>query len=277
MTIGWSHGLVQHTRPPIGGWARTDPLDRGLIAEWRFNPSTGSTLLDWSGYGAAGTLVNGPVWTSTEVGPTLYFPGANEYVDVDVVQSHINVGEGTLCIFCRRNFADDTKTAYLYESRADAQNRVRIYYSTAGAGILVFSYEANNIEETIAATNAQAPRDVFLHCVGTWSASRDLTVFYINGVQIGTSAALGVWAGAIGNSAIGSSHDGGATWWEGDIALVRLYNRALVGAEVRKRYEIVRQRRQEPPALWAGPWGFVAAAAARIPRPPAAYNTLAIY
>ena len=59
----------------------------GLIGLWRFNESSGSTAGDSSGNGNTGTLVNGPIWDTGELGSALKFDGTNDYVEIADSQS----------------------------------------------------------------------------------------------------------------------------------------------------------------------------------------------
>ncbi len=53
----------------------------GMISYWKFDESSGTTAYD-SVDANDGTLVNGPVWTSGQVGGALSFDGVNDYVTV---------------------------------------------------------------------------------------------------------------------------------------------------------------------------------------------------
>src|SRR2546423_591320 len=51
------------------------------VAYWKFDEGSGTTAADSSGFANAGT-VNGPTWTSGEIGGALNFDGVNDYVSV---------------------------------------------------------------------------------------------------------------------------------------------------------------------------------------------------
>src|SRR5206468_9777237 len=54
----------------------------GLIAYWKFDEGSGTTVADSSGNGNTGTLVNGPVWTAGQVGNALFFDGIDDNITV---------------------------------------------------------------------------------------------------------------------------------------------------------------------------------------------------
>ncbi|MHC4158980.1 MAG: hypothetical protein ACYSSO_07855, partial [Planctomycetota bacterium] len=53
----------------------------GLIAHWKFDEGSGSTAYDSAGDND-GTLVNGPVWTTGQIGGALSFDGVDDYVNI---------------------------------------------------------------------------------------------------------------------------------------------------------------------------------------------------
>ncbi|MHC4474261.1 MAG: LamG domain-containing protein [Planctomycetota bacterium] len=53
----------------------------GLLAHWKFDEGSGTTAYDSAGMNH-GTLMNGPVWTTGQIGGALEFDDVNDYVDV---------------------------------------------------------------------------------------------------------------------------------------------------------------------------------------------------
>src|SRR4030095_10266109 len=54
----------------------------GLVAYWKFDEGSGTTVSDSSGNGNTGTLVNGPLWTAGRVGNALFFDGIDDNITV---------------------------------------------------------------------------------------------------------------------------------------------------------------------------------------------------
>lgn len=60
--------------PTLTPTATQPPSDVGPVAHWKFDEADGS------GNGYAGTLVNGPVWSTGKLDGALSFDGVNDYV-----------------------------------------------------------------------------------------------------------------------------------------------------------------------------------------------------
>src|SRR6266498_470903 len=55
-------------------------LQNGLVGYWSFDDGTGTIAGDSSGNDNTATLINGPIWTSGEIGGALSFDGVDDYV-----------------------------------------------------------------------------------------------------------------------------------------------------------------------------------------------------
>ncbi|MFY3740858.1 MAG: hypothetical protein HMLIMOIP_001303 [Candidatus Nitrosomirales archaeon] len=63
--------------------AQPPTITGGLVGQWKFDEGAGTTAADSSGNSNTGTLVNGPIWSSSCVsGSCLSFDGSNDYVNV---------------------------------------------------------------------------------------------------------------------------------------------------------------------------------------------------
>ena len=89
-----------------------------------------------------------------------------------------------------------------------------------------------------------ATKNVYYHVVGTWSNEDDETRLYVNGTLVNTRSTASElsfpqsgseWVG-IGGDPMGGNI---AQVWQGDIAIARLYGRALSGSEVAQLYSRV--------------------------------------
>ena len=54
----------------------------GLVAYWKFDEGSGTSVADSSGNGNTGTLINGPQWTAGRLGNALFFDGIDDNVTV---------------------------------------------------------------------------------------------------------------------------------------------------------------------------------------------------
>lgn len=89
-----------------------------------------------------------------------------------------------------------------------------------------------------------AEKDVYYHVVGSWDDATKTTKLYVDGVLVDTRVATGTlafpsagsqWIGIGGDPLAGSI----AQVWKGDIAIARIYGRALTDEEVGKLYDRV--------------------------------------
>lgn len=272
MAGGLVRGYKKHLTVPHPGWQRTDPLDRGLVAEWRFDPATGLVLPDYSGYGYHGTVV-GADWISTEYGPALNFVDAN----VDYVNTNHQRFGGT-GLFCD---ASETFTFEMF-AKVPVDPNGYLIGKHSGANGHTFGF---NITE--AAT--RSPRIYLRNLSTSTSAGIDDDQWHLHTVTWDGSTAryyldedffMNLNVGANAESAvpliIGAQNNVGLNPIDATVASVRIQDRALAAAEVSERYEICLKRAQAMTHVWMIPQGMVTVIP-RIPRHPAAYNTLAIY
>ena len=205
--------------------------DPSLVASWPLNEGSGNVVNDASGNGNDGTLFNGPSWSGGE----LVFDGANDYADV----SNFNVPGSALTItgrFRADNFANcgykdcriiskATGTAtgdhFMMVSTIKQNNTVR----------LRFRLKLNGSTKTLVASSGNLTGTGWVSFAAVYNGSRML--LYKDGVQVGSMAATGsistsnasVWIG--GNPPTANSRP-----WDGSIADIKVYNRALSGSEI---------------------------------------------
>ncbi|MGB4833411.1 MAG: LamG domain-containing protein, partial [Candidatus Moraniibacteriota bacterium] len=59
-----------------------DPLEEGLAGYWKLDENTGTNAADASGNGNAGTLTNGPTWTTGRIGSAVTFDGTDDSINI---------------------------------------------------------------------------------------------------------------------------------------------------------------------------------------------------
>lgn len=261
---GLVRGYKQHLTVPHPGWQRTDPLDRGLVGEWRFDPATGLVVPDYSGYGLHSSAVTGappPTWVGTRYGPGLQCVAANsQSVTIDdapvlnlttlTVEWFGLIGNGIV------NTGLISKRGAVIDWTLHLRHNSTIRASTVGG---------------------------FITTAGTWSdGDFHHVVVVFNGansfIYVDGNEEVSGNAGAITPTAdpVAIGRVANAQYLEGVLLLARIYNRVPSAAEAQARYELCLKRNQAMTHVWMIPWGMVTAVP-RIPRIPAAYNTLAIY
>lgn len=255
MPGGLVRGYTRHLTPVSPGAARTDPLDRGLVGEWRFDPMSGLILPDYSGYGSDCTVETDCSWVTDRYGPALHIPAAG-YARTTAV-NHLNVTEA-ISVECF--FRHIVAVSYVYlvhrhgsicwQLGMNKNNNHTVGWRINTTGVVT--------------VNSAAVTDVWSgwhHTVATYN--RVNTVCYLDGIAGTPTAETNALntdpvALTIGATNVGSNN------MNGRIALVRIYNRALSAAEVRARYEICLKRAQPMTGVWMMPWGRAPAVARRI-------------
>src|SRR3989338_8150377 len=199
----------------------------GLVAHWKFDEGSGTTVSDSSGNGNTGTLTNGPTFTTGKIGQGLSFDGINDAVQIPDSNS-LDVPQITVSAWVRKI------------SNAPSWGMIVSRQAETGAGdnwILFYNSSAND-EYRFA---VQGGTNIKL---------------YRNGVQISDNAVssnndIGQWVHIVGTaegaippetSAIcigggaNNSRNCDSEYSNAVIDDVRIYNRALSAQEILNIY-----------------------------------------
>lgn len=234
-SIGWSALLghaetVQRIRP------------QNLIALWPFWESSGTTILDYSGYGNNGSLLTGATLGATGIGDgktAINVPGAG---GVNLYSAGLaalfNSAEGTariLFTMTAAGWASASLTCML-TLLADGNNFVAVQKTAANR--LAISYKAGGTTSAVSIIttidNMTAPLG-YLDLIVTWSKSNDRMRVYLNSTQAGTTqTGLGTWSGAIAaTGAVAGCFSSSADFSHtGKLQYVSLWNVELTPLEV---------------------------------------------
>jgi hypothetical protein len=218
------------------------PSTGGLLGHWRMDEPAAGTVADSSGYDKDGTP-NGtsggnnkpqpsttvPTGTVHRNHRSLDFDGTDDYVSVtdtfDPVAYAISawVRADTIQsqgIFVRTD-SNGPATNWSHQLRM-AGNGTFVHYLYDGAGRTVTG-------STVASAGS------WYHVVATVQNSGMMRL-YVNGVEEGTPVSIGtLWTGG-DRYYVGSNSGGGAGYFDGKIDDVRLYDKALTGAEIKALY-----------------------------------------
>lgn len=251
---GLVRGYTRHLTSASPGMGRTDPLDRGLVGEWRFDPVTGLVVPDYSGHGNVGQLVGDVAWVRTEYGTGLTLDGVGDYVDIPSAPYwNFGVSSFTVELFFKYSTADDDET--VIGTGAGKEDAGEWSLQTEGAGLrLAADADAWSIFWANASTEDGNWHHIVLIREG---ADRRL---YKDGVFEADTGTEGVFNAA--TTVPGVAGDlrilGG---YVGAIAalldVARVYSRALTAAEVYARREECLKRAQSMARVWMIPWGKV--------------------
>lgn len=215
------------------------PLSKipGLVLHIPMNEKTGTTASDNSRYGndgslGGGTPANMPVWT--EHG--LRFDGANDYVDCGS-SDIFNLDTITLCAWIKRNSQAKAAWEWIVNRRG----------GVGSEGQYQFGFEENQNKLTLSYENGGWWQLNSNSDVGTdWTfivitmSNLDYN-FYINGTldKSGT-AAVAIESTTGANLRIGCRGNSVMDTFDGSIADIRIYNRALSTAEITDLYDFTR-------------------------------------
>lgn len=197
----------------------------GMIAHWKLDETSGTTANDSAG-SSHGTLVNGPVWTSGQIGGALDFDGTDDYVTVPSYSALNNLDSLSVCGW------------FYIESGAGVWRQlVSKYNGTNGWNLYVSSGDSSYGFQHRSGDYAQPGGKTFdewQHFCGT--AGDGFVRVYRNGVLGGSVPITGP---LFDDSAVPVSIGANSGGWElsrGPADDVRIYNRVLSAEEIMNLY-----------------------------------------
>jgi hypothetical protein len=188
-------------------------------------PGSGTTWTDLAGNGSVGALTNGPTYSSSN-GGAIIFNGTNNYADVPV------------------NFGVLSGYTFCHWSRRDAENRMPIGWR---GGPTFYQYGDNSWYYTHGGVGGEYyyPKSVSIP-VGTWgfyciTYDGSAVRIYRNSVLEGSQSTSGTadWTNGV---RIGFWAGGAGYYYQGAIANVSMYNRALTQSEITQNFNALRRR-----------------------------------
>lgn len=206
----------------------------------RSYPGSGTTWTDITKNGNNGTLTNGPSF-STANGGGVVFDGTNDYISVpNAAVLNIGYGDHTQNVWVK-----PTVTTYqriIYKRLGGLGNGYSLYINGG-----IFVHEILTPSTYIIMNGPAVTANVWYNvCVAVNRSST--TAMYVNGVQAATvdySPFVGL---DITNSlelilgVVNVLHGGVASYFNGTMSQVTMYNRSLSAAEVRQNYHASKGR-----------------------------------
>jgi hypothetical protein len=207
----------------------TDGLVLALdAANTKSYPGTGTTWTDLSGRGNTGTLTLGPTYSSAN-GGSLSFNGSTQYAPIGTSAFPFGSSAGTLSCWAKTNTISGSFSWI-------------VSYGTPGAGqsrflgINASTYYFGGYGDDITASGV--PANTWINMVGVYDGTN--ASMYVNGSLVSGPTAK-TWNTVANNSQIGRQVNS-TEYWNGNIAQVSIYNRALSAAEVSQNFNALRGR-----------------------------------
>jgi len=205
---------------------------QGLVGYWPFDEGTGTIAYDYSGNNNNGTLVNGPQWVAGKIGYSLGFDGTNKYVHTATFTNFPSSFLST-CAWIKTNVT----SAYIWQINRSPSNYYyegifRIY----NGKVQFWDYSTTYGFSASSQTSNRSVNDNNWHFV-CFVKANTTGKYYIDGnFDNQVTASVNVQYGS-NNFVIGKDYRDNASYFNGLIDEVRIYNRALSAEEIKALYE----------------------------------------
>ena len=214
-------------------------LDAGIKGSY---PGSGTTWTDLAGSND-GTLTNGPTFSSGN-GGSIDFDGSNDVVNVADNASLRLTSAMTLEVIWKGQ-SSSTNAAGVGKFGSSGQRGYMLAVNNAGR--VVFFVASNSTTFFSVGVDSVNNPAVWSHYCGVYTPSTSL-VLYKDGSQIGINT-TGIPASQYSNNGLpfqvggrGDAVPGLDYFFDGNIAIARIYNRALSATEVTQNFEANRNR-----------------------------------
>lgn len=224
----------------------TDGLVLNLDAGWANSyPGTGTVWTDLSGNGNNGNLVNGPTLSSNGLG-SISFDGTNDYV-TDSSYTPPNNTQLTIDIWTKPN-STTQKTTLISKWGASAQAHFSwlLFLNWFSDGYIYFLVGdgSGTSYSQIGGLHGLSTSE-YTNFTVTYNAGN--VVIYRNGVSIGSGSSTSTLKSVSTPLTIGADWDGSSTDtitrpYNGEIAVTRIYSKALSPTEIQQNYDAQKSR-----------------------------------
>lgn len=220
----------------IGGTGR---LDSGLAGYWRMDDGSGTSATDSSTNGNAGTLTNGPTWTTGQIGGGLDFDGSDDYVEVAYSSSLVATQTLTYSFWVRPDLNEQAGIlGSLNGENGSGYNFITMDNNGSEAGNPAVSFTRNINGSTVSRT-VSFPYTVsqWFHYTYTYDGAYERV--YVNGNKLLETAQTGNFATNTEYGLIlGDPYQGAPGGFDGVMDEIRVYTRALSSDEVSQLYRL---------------------------------------
>ena len=224
----------------------TDGLVLALdVANKKSYPGSGTTWTDLSGNANNGSLINGPTFDSLNNGSIL-FDNSNDYINVPITSDLILNDAGTIEAWVKiKNLGGSyDNTIVMKGDNASWANLHYVLFEPTGYNVMMLS-TSNGISATQlnGVKTPELTTNTWYHVVANWQGV-DFNRIYLNGV-LSQEKTAGIYQPKNTTAScffqIGRSYANNY-YFDGNIAITKIYNRALSSQEILQNYNSTKSR-----------------------------------
>jgi hypothetical protein len=195
--------------------------------------SGSTTWADISGNGRNGTLTNGPTFNS-ENGGSIVFDGVNDYVNISTAPNLTN--PLTICAFINTSFITGSNQVIYGPSANGSDN----WFSISSNRAQILATQTSDVNTFSATGTTVIQANTWYHITGI--VNNNVTQIYINGRFEVASTVQAFTIGSWNSTARIGQRATGQLPFNGRIAYVQGYNRALSATEILQNYNATKTR-----------------------------------
>jgi hypothetical protein len=203
---------------------------------------SGTAWADLSGNGNNGTLVNGPVFDGTNMG-SISFDAVNDYINFSSNIINLTNGSHTFEMWARaHNWINDSsncgdKRTYPFTIHSGFDNFVGFVTNTTNR--FQFQRRDPGVNYFLSPPSAQE-LNIWYHLVGV--LDNPGSKMFVNGALVSFSTTAVATANPTTFRLGWNDFNCSNSYFDGDIGLIKIYNRALTAAEVLQNYNATKGR-----------------------------------
>ena len=194
-------------------------------------PGTGTSWFDITGNGNTGTLTNGPTFNSSNAG-SIVFDGTNDYVQC---LGSLTVTAATFVSWIRRNGTQGQYDGILF-SRGTNVTGMNFYSSNQ------LGYHWNNNANTYNWSSGLIIPDLTWCMIAVSVISTAATAYLCQSGGITTATNTVNHSSSVLNDIKLAQDDAGNRFFNGNIAIAQIYNRALSSIEITQNFNAIKGR-----------------------------------
>ena len=228
-------GFVVHAPSYLG-------LSSGLVGCWTFDGSY-TKAPDCSGNNNTGTLTNGPTRATGKIGQALNFDGSNDVVNAGSGSSLGNLSALTLSAWVKAESFGESGQGYILDKTTSIGpvNGWAFQVTTTGSTLqFAVDYDETNLLVTAVSNTIELNKWIYFALTWDGSSTASNVHIYKNGAEV---SSYGTQTNASGNRNSDASaslrigeQPNGLRAFDGSLDDVRIYNRVLSAAEVKRLY-----------------------------------------